>query len=106
RAPPPPPLPPTQLPPVDSFALLPTLFPPLHPDYVLTHRLEPLAPDRTLIECHWLFPPEALEKPGFTPDYAFQFWDLTHLQDWRALEFVQRGVSPPGYRPRPLTQKE
>jgi len=97
---------PEQLRHVDYVGLVPNLFISLHPDYVLTHRLEPLAPDRTLIECHWLFPPEALEKPGFSPDYAFQFWDLTNLQDWRALESVQRGVSSRGYRPGPLTQKE
>lgn len=86
--------------------LLPNLFLSLHPDYVLTHRLEPLGPARTRIECQWLFPPEALEKPAFSPQYAFEFWDVTNLQDWKAIESVQRGVSSRGYRPGPLTAKE
>jgi Rieske 2Fe-2S family protein len=91
---------------VDYFGLVPNLFLSLHPDYVLTHRLEALAPGRVRIECEWLFPPEALAKPGFSPQYAFEFWDLTNLQDWRALESVERGVSSRGYRPGPLAQKE
>ena len=28
------------------------------------------------------------------------------MQDWRALEGVQRGVNSQGYRPGPLTMKE
>ncbi len=91
---------------VDYYGLLPNLFISLHPDYVLTHRLEPMAVDRTKIECHWLFSPEAMEKPGFSPDYAFDFWDLTNLQDWAALESVQRGISSSGYRPGPLARRE
>jgi len=88
------------------YGLLPNFFLSLHPDYVLTHRLEPLAPNRTLIECHWLFPPEALEKPGFSPAYAFEFWDITNRQDWKALESIQRGVSSRGFLPGPLAERE
>ncbi len=75
----------------------------LHPDYVMIHRLIALAPDRTFIECHWLFPPEAFEKPGFDPAYAVDFWDITNRQDWTACESVQRGVASRGYRPGPLS---
>ena len=67
----------------------------LHPDYVMTHRLVPLAADRTLIECAWAFAPEALERPGFDPAYAVDFWDLTNRQDWAACESVQRGLTSP-----------
>ncbi len=91
---------------VDYYGLVPNLFLSLHPDYVLAHRVEPLAADRIRIECVWLFPPEALESTRFSAKYAFDFWDLTNLQDWRALEAVQRGVSSRGYIPGPLTQKE
>lgn len=91
---------------VEYYGIIPNLFVALHPDYVLTHRVEPLAPDRVRIECQWLFPPEALESTRFSAKYAFDFWDLTNQQDWRALEAVQRGVSSRGYIPGPLAQKE
>ena len=91
---------------VRYFGVVPNLFLSLHPDYVLTHRIEPLAADRIRIHCEWMFPPEAFSAPGFSPDYAFRFWDVTNLQDWAALESVQRGVSSRGYRPGPLTVKE
>jgi len=70
-----------------------------HPDYVLTHRLEPLAVDRTFVECEWLFPPELMERPGFDPSWAVDFWDVTNREDWRAVESLQHGVSSRGFRP-------
>lgn len=91
---------------VDYYGIVPNLFLSLHPDYVLAHRVEPVAANQIRIECVWLFPPEALESPHFSAKYAFDFWDLTNLQDWRALEAVQRGVSSRGYIPGPLAQKE
>ena len=86
--------------------LLPNLLISAHPDYVMTHRLVPLAPDRTFIECQWLFPPEALEKEGFDPAYAVDFWDVTNREDWAACEGVQRVVGSRGYRPGPLSPWE
>lgn len=74
-----------------------------HPDYVLTHRIEAIAPDRSFIECEWLFPPEAVERPGFDPSWAVGFWDVTNREDWLACEAVQRGVTSRGYRPGPLS---
>jgi Rieske 2Fe-2S family protein len=88
------------------FGLLPNILLSFHPDYVMTHRLEPLEPGRTRIECEWLFPPEAFETPGFDPDYAVGFWDITNRQDWHAVESVQRGVASRGYRPGTLTPRE
>jgi Rieske 2Fe-2S family protein len=88
------------------YGLLPNFFISLHPDYILTHRLEPRAHDRTFIDCQWLFPPEAFEKEGFSPQYAIDFWDMTNRQDWKALESMQRGISSRGYRPGPLGQRE
>jgi glycine betaine catabolism A len=78
----------------------------LHPDYVMTHRLVPLAVDRTMIECTWAFAPEALDRPGFDPGYAVEFWDLTNQQDWAACESVQRGLSSPHAQPGPLSPDE
>ena len=91
---------------VHYYALLPNLLLSLHPDYVMTHRMEPRGPDRTFIECQWLFPVAALEKPGFDPKYAVEFWDATNWQDWRAIESVQRGITSRGYVPGTLTPDE
>jgi Rieske 2Fe-2S family protein len=68
--------------------------------------LEPLGPDVTRVECEWLFSPEALERDGFDPGYAVEFWDLVNRQDWSACESVQRGVSSRAYRPGPLSARE
>jgi glycine betaine catabolism A len=77
-----------------------------HPDYVMTHRLQPVSEGRTRIECDWLFPPEAGERPGFDPAYAVEFWDITNRQDWSACEGVQRGAAGKGYRQGPLSEPE
>lgn len=77
-----------------------------HPDYVMTHRTVPLAPDRTLVECDWLFAPEALARDGFDPSYAVDFWDITNREDWTACENVQRGARSRGFRPGPLSPWE
>jgi Rieske 2Fe-2S family protein len=86
--------------------LFPNLLVSLHPDYVMTHRIEPVAPGESWVECQWLFPPEALEQPGFDPSYAVDFWDVTNRQDWNACEGVQRGVVSRGFRPGPFSEAE
>jgi len=91
---------------IHYYGLFPNVLLSLHPDYVMTHRMEPLAPNRTFVECQWLFAPESLEKPGFDPKYAVEFWDTTNWQDWRAVESVQRGIESRGYRPGTLTPRE
>lgn len=88
------------------FGIFPNLLISLHPDYVMTHRLQPLESGRTWVECNWLFPPEALERPDFTPDYASEFWDVTNREDWDACESVQRSVGSPGYRQGPFAPME
>jgi glycine betaine catabolism A len=77
-----------------------------HPDYVMVHRLLPLAPDRTKIECSWAFAPEAVQRDGFDPSYAIDFWDLTNRQDWAACESVHRGLTSPHAVPGPLNPAE
>jgi glycine betaine catabolism A len=86
--------------------IFPNVLLSLHPDYVMTHRLVPLAAGRTTIECTWAFAPEALEKPGFDPGYAVEFWDITNRQDWGACESVQRGLTSVHAQPGPLSPDE
>jgi Rieske 2Fe-2S family protein len=88
------------------FGLFPNLLLSFHPDYVMTHRIDPLGPSRSRIECEWLFPPEALERDGFDPAYAADFWDVTNQEDWRACEAVQRGAASRGFRQGPLGADE
>ncbi|MEO8293105.1 MAG: aromatic ring-hydroxylating dioxygenase subunit alpha [Actinomycetota bacterium] len=86
--------------------LFPNLLISLHPDYVMTHRIEPLGPGRSRVECRWLFPPEARERPDFSPAYAREFWDITNREDWRACESVQRGLASRGQRSGPFSVQE
>jgi glycine betaine catabolism A len=88
------------------FGLFPNLLISLHPDYVMTHRIEPLGPGRTKIECQWLFPPEAKERPDFSPAYASEFWDITNREDWLACESVYRGVQSSGFHQGPFGRSE
>ena len=78
----------------------------MHPAYVMVHRLVPLAVDRTRIECSWAFAPESLQRPGFDPGYAVEFWDITNRQDWHACESVQRGLASSGARQGPFAWSE
>jgi glycine betaine catabolism A len=88
------------------LSLWPNLLLSLHPDYVMTHRIEPRGHERSSVECEWLFPQEAIEREGFDPSYASDFWDIVNEQDWRACESVQRGMSSRGHRPGPLSPRE
>jgi Rieske 2Fe-2S family protein len=72
----------------------------------MTHRFEPLGPAETRVECQWLFPPEARERPDFDPGYATEFWDITNREDWNACESVQRGLGSSGFRQGPFAWSE
>ena len=91
---------------VDYVELFPNVLISLHPDYVMTHVLTPLRADRTHVECTWAFAPEEIERDGFDPSYAVEFWDVTNHEDWRACESVQRGLSSPHAMPGPLNHEE
>ncbi len=97
---------PRQLREVYYFGLFPNLLLSLHPDYVMTHRFEALGPGRTGVECQWLFPPEAVARPGFSHDYASTFWDITNREDWLACESVYRGLQSDGFRQGPFAWSE
>jgi hypothetical protein len=88
------------------FGLFPNLLISLHPDYVMTHRFEPIGPGRSRVECQWLFPPEAKERPDFSPDYASEFWDITNQEDWNACESVYRGLRSAGSEQGPFARSE
>lgn len=88
------------------YGLFPNLLISLHPDYIMTHRFEPLGPGETKVECLWLFPPEARERPDFDPSYAAEFWDITNREDWAACESVHRGLASSGYRQGPFARNE
>ena len=78
----------------------------LHPDYVMTHLLTPLGPGRTRVRCSWSFSPEDVERPGFDPGYASDFWDITNRQDFSACESVQRGLGSEHWAPGQLGPDE
>jgi len=88
------------------FGLFPNLLISLHPDYVMAHRFEPLGPGQSRVECTWLFPPEARERPDFSPDYASEFWDITNREDWEACASVYRGLQSRGFRQGPFAWNE
>ena len=88
------------------LAVFPNLLVSLHPDYVMTHRMEPVSAARTIVDCQWLFAPEAVKAPEFDPSYAVDFWDLTNRQDWAAVESVQRGLSHPAFLPGVIAEQE
>jgi Rieske 2Fe-2S family protein len=88
------------------YAVLPNLLLSLHPDYMMTHTLWPRAVDRTEIVCEWHFHPQAMADPGFSPDAAVEFWDMTNRQDWHVCEQMQLGVGSRAYRPGPYSNRE
>ncbi len=88
------------------YAFLPNLLLSLHPDYVMTHTLWPRATDQTEIVCEWLFHPGEMARPGFNPDDAVEFWDLTNRQDWHVCEEMQIGLRSRAYRPGPYSHRE
>jgi Rieske 2Fe-2S family protein len=88
------------------YAIFPNLLLSLHPDYVMAHTLWPIAPDRTKITCEWLFAQQAFDQPGFNPQDAIQFWDMTNRQDWEMCVRSQQGVRSRFYRQAPYSGQE
>jgi len=81
------------------YTLFPSAFLSFHPDYVLVHRAQPLAVGRTRIRCDWFFHPDAIAAPGFDPQPAIDFWDLTNRQDWDLCANAYLGVSSKAWEP-------
>jgi Rieske 2Fe-2S family protein len=83
------------------YSIFPNMMLSLHPDYVMFHTLWPQGPERTQIVCEWLFSPEAMSAPDFSPAGAISFWDETNRQDWHVCELSQMGVRSIAYQPGP-----
>ena len=88
------------------YCILPNFFLNLHPDYMLTFTIWPKAADQTDIICEWHFHPEEIRKPGFNPQDAVEFWDITNKQDWALSDLAQQGISSKGYQPGPYSNRE
>jgi Rieske 2Fe-2S family protein len=72
--------------------LYPNLFVSLACDHAAIFILRPRGAELTDIVCHFLFEPCEIQKPGFDPADAVEFWDITNRQDWAICESVQRGM--------------
>jgi glycine betaine catabolism A len=64
----------------------------LSADHAAAFTLWPHGPAHTTVVCDFLFHPEEIQKPGFNPMDAVEFWDITNRQDWVICESVQRGM--------------
>jgi glycine betaine catabolism A len=90
------------------YSIFPNMLLSMHPDYVMVHQLWPQSPERTLILCDWFFHPEAagVSDPGYNPDDAIEFWDMTNKQDWHVCELSQQGIASRVYQPGPYSPRE
>jgi len=62
-------------------------------DHVAAFTVFPRDAGHSTIVCDFLFHPSEIEKPGFDPMDAVEFWDITNRQDWTIVEGVQRGMN-------------
>ncbi|MEY2499813.1 MAG: glycine betaine catabolism [Verrucomicrobiota bacterium] len=88
------------------YSIFPNMLLSMHPDYVMVHQLWPQSPEQTLIRCDWFFHPEAFDQPGFNPEDAIEFWDVTNKQDWHVCELSQQGIASRAYVPGPYSPRE
>jgi len=88
------------------YTVFPSAFVSFHPDYVLVHRAESLSLERTRVSCDWYFHPDAIAAPGFDPEPAIAFWDMTNRQDWELCENAHRGVASRAWEPGPYSELE
>jgi Rieske 2Fe-2S family protein len=90
------------------YSVFPNMLLSMHPDYVMVHQLCPKSPERTIILCDWFFHPAAagVTDPGYNPEDAIEFWDMTNKQDWHVCELSQRGIASRAYQPGPYSPRE
>jgi Rieske 2Fe-2S family protein len=88
------------------YSVFPSLLLSLHPDVVMIHTVRPIAPDRTQVDCAFLFDAKTMERPGFDPSDAVEFWDLTNRQDWHVNELTHAGITSRAYEPGPYAHAE
>jgi Rieske 2Fe-2S family protein len=88
------------------YWIAPNLLLSLHPDYIVTYTIWPKSPSETEVICEFHFHRDEVTRPGFSPEDAFEFWDLTNRQDWHVSELSQLGISSRGYLPGPYSHRE
>jgi Rieske 2Fe-2S family protein len=90
------------------YTIFPNMLLSMHPEYVMVHQLWPQSPERTLILCDWFFHPDAAVStdPGYNPDDAIEFWDMTNKQDWHVCKLTQQGIASRAYQPGPYSPRE
>ncbi len=88
------------------YVLFPNTLVSLHPDYVMLHTLWPRANNRTEVICEWLFEPSTMEREGFDPQDAVDFWDQVNKEDWYVCGLTQRGLSGSGAIAGRYTEQE
>jgi Rieske 2Fe-2S family protein len=90
------------------YSIFPNMLLSMHPDYVMVHQIWPQSPERTLILCDWFFHPDAagVTDPGYNPNDAIEFWDMTNKQDWHVCELSQQGIASRAYQPGPYSPRE
>ena len=88
------------------YTVFPSAFLSFLPDYVLVHRAQSLGLGRTRILCDWYFHPDAIAAPGFDPQPAIDFWDLTNRQDWELCANAYKGVASSAWQPGPYSELE
>jgi len=64
----------------------------LSADHVTAYTIWPADPGHTRIVCDFLFDASEIERAGFDPSDAVNFWDRVNRQDWAICESVQRGM--------------
>lgn len=88
------------------YSFQPNMLLSIQPDYVNYYTLWPISPSETRVESEWMFHPESFGSPGFNPQDAIEFWDVTNRQDWRITEESQAGIRSRRYEPGPYSPRE
>lgn len=88
------------------YTMLPNMMYAMHPDFVLTWRIEPRTPGETRITAEWLYEPDAIQSPSFSPERAIAFWDRTNREDWSICQRSYEGVRSKAYKPGPWSTNE
>ena len=80
-----------------AITVPPQVFINLVPDHVIFHRMYPAAADRTVIECDWLYRPDALAA-GQDISRSVELFHRVNQQDFDACERCQPSMSSRLYR--------
>jgi Rieske 2Fe-2S family protein len=88
------------------YSLQPNMLLSIQPDYVNYYMIWPVSATETRVESEWMFHPDSFGAPGFNPQDAIEFWDVTNRQDWRITEESQAGIRSRRYEPGPYSARE